>query len=236
MAGLNFPILIILGVLPSILWLVFFLRKDTHPEPNRLILLVFFLGAVVTIPTAVAENWFSSLLEFLPLSPELSRLVFLFFGIALAEELAKYGVVRFTAMRTREVDEPIDLPLYMIVSALGFAALENVLALFGLNGIASSSQVAILSGFRFVGAVFLHAATSGSFGYFLAVGKFQKRHGKKLFALGLFAAVTLHGFFNLTIMREGNGVQLLWPLAIVLTLALFISLALNSLTKTYTHR
>lgn len=230
---MNYSLFLILGILPSIVWLIYYLRKDTHPEPKYMILLVFFWGAVITLPAAFLERGlFSlfgspSLLIITPLS-----LVYIFLGVALVEELFKYGVVRFWVFRSRELDEPIDLPLYMIVSALGFAGLENILALFKLGTIAPVSNIVMLTAFRFVGAVFLHALVSGAFGYFLSLSLFQKTRRYLLFFVGLIVAVSLHGLFNLYIIQDEGAARLLVPIIIIIGLAVFVSLSLRSLKRT----
>lgn len=230
---MNYSLFIILGILPSIVWLVYYLKKDTHPEPNRMILLVFFWGAVVTLPAAFLERGVFSLLgspALLTITP--MSLIYVFFGVALVEELFKYGVVRFWIFHSRELDEPIDLPLYMIVSALGFAGLENILALLKLGTIAPLSNIIMLTAFRFVGAVFLHALVSGAFGYFISLSLFQKTKRRLLFFVGLTVAVSLHGLFNLYIIQGEGVAKFFVPLIIIAGLAVFVSFALRSLKKT----
>ena len=46
---------IILGLLPSFAWLNFFLKEDTHPEPKKLILQTFLLGAFLTVPALIIQ-------------------------------------------------------------------------------------------------------------------------------------------------------------------------------------
>src|SRR3989344_4541791 len=36
---------IILGIIPSFAWLIFFLREDVHPEPNKMIIKVFLAAS-----------------------------------------------------------------------------------------------------------------------------------------------------------------------------------------------
>ena len=53
-----FFLLLILGFIPSLVWLLYYLRKDVNPEPNRLILKVFIGGMLVAPFAAVAETVF----------------------------------------------------------------------------------------------------------------------------------------------------------------------------------
>jgi len=50
-------IFILLGLLPSFAWLFFFLKEDTHPEPKKMIALVFFLGGIFHRPFADVRDF-----------------------------------------------------------------------------------------------------------------------------------------------------------------------------------
>ena len=39
-------IYVILGLLPSLTWLSYYLTKDLHPEPKKMILKIFLWGAL----------------------------------------------------------------------------------------------------------------------------------------------------------------------------------------------
>ena len=121
----------------------------------------------------------------------------------------------------KEVDEPVDFMVYMIVAGLGFAAFENILILLGLGPQAPLSDIVSLSILRLVGATFLHALASGTLGYFLAMAVLRTRWSKLYFAAGLLLVTLLHGFFNIYIIK-GEGIsQIVFPLIILIGLALF---------------
>ncbi|MDO8470817.1 MAG: hypothetical protein Q7S63_02450, partial [bacterium] len=67
---MSYIALFVLGVGPAILWLVYFLRKDSHPEPNRMILIVFLLGMIMTLPAIFLESQSFSLFYKLPVPNE----------------------------------------------------------------------------------------------------------------------------------------------------------------------
>ncbi|MDO8655114.1 MAG: PrsW family glutamic-type intramembrane protease [bacterium] len=215
---MDSSILMFLGVLPSGIWLMYFLRKDVHPEPNRMILLVFAAGMGSALVALAIER--AVLPVFGGLSSPLSAFTSLFIGVALVEELVKYGAVRFTVLNRRVVDEPIDIPLYFIVAGLGFAALENVLVLMGAGVPWNTPEIAGLSALRFLGAVFLHALVSGMLGYFIV--------RNRLFA-GLCSAVILHGLFNWFILKEQGMFQFAVPALIIGVLATTLVYALGQL-------
>ncbi len=49
------------AVIPAIIWLVFFLREDLHPEPRRLLVVTFCFGALVSIPVLGMQVLFQNL-------------------------------------------------------------------------------------------------------------------------------------------------------------------------------
>ncbi|MCP6726973.1 MAG: PrsW family intramembrane metalloprotease [Patescibacteria group bacterium] len=225
------PLAIIFGIVPSLIWLAFYLRTDVHPEPNRMIIKVFFWGMLVTIPAVLIELGLLPFLKSFALSETITFYLYIFIVIALVEEVLKYGVFHFVVLHNKALDEAIDVPLYMIISALGFAALENIFILFGLGFAAPGGDVLALSAFRFVGATLLHALVSGTFGYFIAISILNPR--QRLFAIpiGLGVATFLHGLFNIYIIK-GQGVeQLLYPVLILTGLGIFLFVAFKYLKR-----
>ena len=225
------PLAIIFGIIPSLIWLAFYLRTDVHPEPNRMVIKVFFWGMLATIPAVLIELSVLPFLRFLALPETISFYLYIFIGIALVEEILKYGVFHFKVLYDKALDEAIDIPLYMIISALGFAALENIFILFGLGFAAPGSEVLTLSAFRFLGATLLHALVSGTFGYFIAISILNPRQKLIAIPIGLVVATFLHGLFNVYIIK-GQGVeQLLYPALILVGLAIFMFIAFKRLKR-----
>lgn len=228
---MNYPLFLLFGFIPSLIWLAFYLRKDSHPEPNSMIRKVFFWGMLATIPAIALELSLRSLFSFLPFSEEIILILYIFLGVALVEELLKFLVVRFSVYKNKALDEPLDVMLYMIIAALGFAALENILILFGLGPSSPISNILALTLMRLVGATFLHALASGTFGYFLAHSFLDKKRKWRYFVVGLFLATLLHGLFNFYILKGDGAAKLLVPAIILLGLAIFISLGFRQLKK-----
>lgn len=208
-------ITIIIGILPSILWLLFYLRRDKRPEPNRLILFIFFLGILIA-PIAIAIEYYSGAF----IANLLSRSIFqsvavIFISIALTEELLKYLTVRLTILKNPEFDEPIDAMIYLIVAALGFAAAENIITLFALNSI---GEVAIIGILRFWGATFLHTLASGTLGYHLALSMRKNVFKSKyLIVRGLVIAVAIHGLYNYILLNAGGYYLFIIPPLIIVS-------------------
>ena len=195
---------IFFGLAPSIIWLLYFLRKDVHPESNRMVLKIFFWGILATLPVFLIEIGISEELNRLRIPLILVSALNWFVGIAFVEEICKYLVVRGKVLKNPEFDEPVDAMLYMIIAALGFAALENILVLFpGRETLLFGEifrQTIIISFLRLVGATFLHTLCSGIVGYFLALSFFETKKQSRLVISGLGIATILHGFFNISII------------------------------------
>ncbi len=227
----NYLFFVYFGLMPSFVWLAYYLRKDSHPEPKSMITRVFLLGMLSSIPALFLELGFQSLLERFNLPAQVSYLLFIFVGIALVEELCKFLAVRMSVFSSSALDEPVDIMVYMVISALGFAALENILVLMGLGISAPLTQIAALSGVRFLGATFLHTLASAILGYFLALSYATKK--QRIFnILKAFAfAILLHGGFNFYILESQGYLPFLIPLGIFLITAFFISLAFSRLKK-----
>ena len=127
---------IIFGTLPSLILLFYYLKKDLHPEPKKMILKVFLYGALVTIPVFIIQINLYELLRvlqsftFFSDFPIIISILKWFVVIALIEEVLKYFVIKFVVLKNKELDEPLDIMLYMVVAALGFTAVENILYLF----------------------------------------------------------------------------------------------------------
>jgi len=213
-------ILYVFGLLPSFIWLLFYLRKDVHPESNKQVLEVFLYGMIAAFCAIFIETMFKEVL-----APK--SILYIFIGGALVEEYLKYFVVRFEILKNPELDEPFDVMLYMIISALGFAALENILILSKYHPILELSNTLNITTWRFLTATFLHTLCSGILGYFLALSFFNLKNRKKIFLVGLFLASVLHGLYNLFIIK-GDG----WTSILFLPItAIFILICCKKLKK-----
>ena len=229
---MNYPLYIFFGLAPSVIWLLFFLRKDNHPESNRMVIKIFLYGMLAAIPAALIEIGFFEKITLLQVPISFIQITYVFIGIALTEEMMKYYVVRKKVMGHSEMDEPVDIILYMIISALGFAALENLLILLPLSNPFLFLETAVLSGFRFVGATFLHALCSGLIGYFMAISVAgPKRKRVRTFGLGIILAVLLHGLYDFSIIQLEGNFKFAIPIIILLGLTVFVSWGFRKVKK-----
>jgi len=205
------------GILPVLVWLWFWLREDkNNPEPRRYIFLAFIFGMISALLVLPVEEFLSKLL------PEIGVLPVVVF--AFAEEIFKYFSAYFSSLRKRYMDEPIDAIIYMIVIALGFAALENTL--FLIHSLKTTggniSQAFLVGNMRFIGATLLHTVSSGIIGFFVALSFYKKKILKKryLFA-GVVLSVMLHTFFNFFII-ENSGSRTFITFAIIWSVTILL--------------
>ena len=192
---------IILALLPGFAWLVFYLDEDPHPEPKRLIALAFLAGIIAGL-FAIAIEWFFNKATAHIGVEEFSIISLL--GLALIEELIKFGAAYFAVSKDPRFTEPIDAMIYAIVAALGFATLENI-GTIALMPQQTTFAAAIVqaSSLRFVGATLLHSLSSGIVGYHWALGIIRGKIVRYL-ASGLVIAAILHAAFNYLILNYEN--------------------------------
>ena len=212
----SYPLLILIGSLPSLVWLGWWLKKDAHPEPKSLITKTLLMGVILS-PLAIIFQ-----LLFAQNIPALSDGPAFFLWAAFVEELVKYWAVAAIAMRSAEMDEPVDVMIYMLTAALGFAAMENILV---INRVFAEGVAATIGvwGLRFAGATLLHLLSSALFGYFIALGWFWPKSRRFLFLTGLFLATTVHWVFNLFISSAHEGASLGFSTALLIALAFLVS-------------
>lgn len=186
------------GIIPALIWLLFWLREDRrHPEPRGRIFITFLAGML-------------SVLAVLPLEHLVQEhvgggLFTLFLLWAIIEETLKFIFAYFAGLHNRECDEPIDPIIYMITAALGFAALENALFLLTPIGDGLLAQSIMTGNMRFIGASVLHTLASGIIGVALAFSFYKAKKVKRWFVfIGLILAIALHTFFNFSIIGQTN--------------------------------
>jgi protease PrsW len=226
---------IIFGIIPSLTWLSYYLRKDVHPESNSMIVKIFFWGVAVTLPVFFVQIGLKELLDRTNASSLAYNLVYWFLIISLSEELFKYLVIKTKIINRPDLDEPLDIMLYMVIAALGFAALENILYLFAPAGQLSFNELVnrtlVISFIRFIGATFLHTLCSGVVGYFLALSFCETKKRLLYVFSGLFMAVVLHGAYDFSIMTLEGPAKLAIPISILIILAGLVFTGFEKLKK-----
>jgi protease PrsW len=221
---MNYFFLLFFALLPSIVWLLYYLKKDIHPEPKRVIFYVFLAGAFFALigyffQKTASPLFFSFAKEiFLPISVII--FFYRFIIVAFSEELLKYFAFSFTAKKHTGIDEPMDFIIYMITAGLGFAALENIIIFLSLD--INVLEMALTSVIRFVSGTLLHATVSGIMGVFLIYACRLNR--KSFIPLGLFFVTFLHGIYNILAEKIEEWSLIYFLLFFILFFFLLISL------------
>ena len=204
---------VFVGFLPGFAWLLFYLKEDIHPEPRRLIASTFVLGMASAAVALIAETVLN--IGVLPVLGIARLSVISLIAISLIEELAKFGAAYISVNKSPYFDEPVDAMIYMVAAALGFATIENLGAITGVNTAQGAfiSSIFHITSLRFVGATLLHSLASACIGYFWALD-IRDFKLKKYIYIGLAVATGLHTIFNYLIIQYGNLMYILVFLSI----------------------
>lgn len=218
---------IVFGFIPPVLWLWFWIREDLHAEPRREILIVFFAGFAVVAAAIFLENYFFGVnkyfKEIFGYSTALFQILNIM-GFAFIEEGCKLFAAVFTALRSKYFDEPVDAMIYMVTAAMGFAALENML--FIADSLQTSlNQTILVSAFRFINAILLHASTAILIGAGLAFSYFHHERRWKELGGAIILGTLLHASYNFFIINSIERIAGVPGQVIATTLVLFGAIA-----------
>ncbi len=180
--------LILVSVIPGVLWMTYFYRKDKYePEPKKLIIKVFIGGMLMVVPAGTLELLGKEgLMQARTSGNILLIFIYSFFFIGLIEEGLKFLLLAFLVSR-KELNEPVDGIVYGITVGLGFAVLENLFYTEALG-----FQVGL---WRAVIACLAHAAFTGWGGYFLTAGLSRIKIMYR-FLIGWAVAMFWHGLYD----------------------------------------
>src|SRR3989304_6603096 len=214
---LAYPISIavVASSISILIWVWFWTRKQSLD--NKSAIFVFVGGAIAVLFALPFQKAFSI---FIPGSPPI--VLFLW---ATVEEVIKLSVV-LCAIKFLKIDRAKTL-IYMIVAALGFAALENVLYVVGPLIGEDTTRSVITGNLRFIGASLLHVVASSIIGVALAFSFYiSVRKRAVITTLALTLAIVFHAIFNLSVIHWDNwgtifSFFITWVLALVLIYLVF---------------
>lgn len=182
-----FELLAASAVVPSLLLIWYFHRRDVNPEPGRVVWTTFFLGVLTVIPVLLVDWPIAAALGH-PASPIAAGFGEAFFVAAIPEEFFKFLVLWLYASRHKEFDEPMDGIVYGAIASLGFATFENILYVSsGGFGAALMRAITAVPGHAFMGAIA---------GYYVGQAKFAPQRRVRLMVQGYLTAVILHGLYD----------------------------------------
>lgn len=204
------------GILPSLFWLWFWLKEENKkPEPKTILSMVFVTGIFAVILVLPIQKFILTYVDNVN-----GKLVLW----AATEEILKFLAVFVVIYKTKYDHKPIDWPIYLVTSALGFAALENTLFLIKPLSMGDNTLGFLTGGLRFLGSTLLHAVASGVLGLFIGFSLHKRIFSREFyFIVGLSLAIALHSIFNFFIIENsGNDFlkvfALLWIVAIIVML------------------
>ena len=188
-------LVLIFSLVPTLLLVAFVLytdRKSKEPVKNVVLCL---LSGILTISVA---GYFENLVM-----PYFSNNTILTFIWAFIEELSKIAIFFLFIFDNKHYDDIYDGIVYMMLIALSFAGLENIMYAFSESTINDSISLALMRDFT---TVPLHVICGIVIGYFMSLGSFSKSKDKKIinFSLAIVVPSLIHGSFNFLMNFLGN--------------------------------
>ncbi len=200
-SSISFTIYV--ALIPSILICLFIYHTDVdEKEPIKMLLSLFFIGALITIPAVFFEQVIisSTKLDY----KNVKDCFFLaFLVIGLVEEGYKFLVLLISSWKSKEFNYKYDAIVYGVFISLGFAALENIVYVYK-----SDLIIALYRGLISVPAHAFYAVASG---FFIGMAKeksIKYENGKAIYylLLAFIIPVLLHGTFDF-ILLMGNSIM-----------------------------
>lgn len=207
--------LLITAITPGIALGLIIYWFDRHDrEPIRMLLKVFIMGIISVIPTIIVENL---LISFNIFGGILGAGYTAFIVAGLVEEFMKRQVVIKQVYFNPVFNEKLDGIVYCVMSALGFATIENIMyVVFRFSDVES---IGLYRAFLSVPAHMLFAITMG---YYLSLSKFAatEEQSRYFYKKSLTIPVILHGIFDFILM---SGIELLMFLFIPFVIYLWVT-------------
>jgi RsiW-degrading membrane proteinase PrsW (M82 family) len=181
--------LFLMAIAPIFAVIIYIYIHDKYEkEPIGLLIINFFLGAVVSVLIVLLLYLFTG--QFITVTDKFSiwqQFIQAFVVVGLSEEFSKYIIVKYAAQKNKAFNDPYDGIVYAVMVSMGFACTENIMYV-----LSSGYEVALLRAFTAVPA---HAAFGVLMGYFMGKAKFSN-HRFKLNMAGLGLAVLFHGAYD----------------------------------------
>lgn len=185
--------LTLLAILPIIFLCKKIYKLDTkESEPVSLLFKIFLFGCLSIIPAIILEI---VVLVILSMTMDVTTIQFImvenFVGVALIEECCKYTACKFASFKHKAFNYTFDGVVYCVVSALGFACIENIMYVFQYG-----FQVAIVRAFL---AIPGHTIFGIVMGYYYTKVKQASLRGASTYKytlLALLVPTCIHGTYD----------------------------------------
>lgn len=194
-------ILLIAALLPVIALGYYIYIKDTHTEPTDLLLKIFGMGCLIVIPVLIIEIILGHFFPSEGIYNFMKVFINTFISVAIVEEAFKWIVTKKYGYNSDAFDEIYDIIVYAVFASLGFAAVENVLYVFG-GGLATAFVRALLS-------IPGHTCFGVLMGYYLAKAKINSNSGNyflcnKNMILSLLLPTIGHTIYDAILLFSNN--------------------------------
>ncbi len=206
--------LIALALLPAIALVVWIYRQDrVEKEPKGLLWKVFLFGVLSVIPAMILEILLEEVfLVFVDEDTLCYVILDNFIGVAMIEELCKMKAAKRAAWEHPAFNYKFDAVVYCVTSALGFAAIENVMYCMDAD-IETAVTRALLS-------VPSHAIDGVIMGYFFGVAKEaelvgNRRRRKRYLRLSVFMPMIEHGIYDTALSLDSDWILLFFFLFVI---------------------
>ena len=206
--------LIAVALLPAIALVVWIYRQDrVEKEPKGLLWKVFLFGVLSVIPAMILEILLEEVfLVFVDEDTLCYVILDNFIGVAMIEELCKMKAAKRAAWKHPAFNYKFDAVVYCVTSALGFAAIENVMYCMDAD-IETAVTRALLS-------VPSHAIDGVIMGYFFGVAKEaelvgNRRRRKRYLRLSVFMPMIEHGIYDTALSLDSDWILLFFFLFVI---------------------
>lgn len=179
---------ILAAVAPAIVLAVIMIRKDRQREPLRWLLAAVGLGVLVVAGVLLLD---STVLPDIQTDTFLGAFLTSFISAAIPEEGLKFLALLFLANRCRHFDEHFDGIVYAVCIGMGFAAVENILYLFG-----AGEEWMFVGISRALMSVPMHYFFAVIMGSFFSFGWFDKSRRKYYLTIALLFPIAVHGVYD----------------------------------------
>ena len=214
---MNFVTLLMLGFLPAMVLFAFIYFKDRRePEPAGKLLKAFLFG-VLSIPLTLV---LCGVIEFIwPNVYSSGSLIGTaydaFATAAIPEEAAKLVMLMLVLRNNKHFNEKLDGIVYAVCVTLGFAAVENVMYLFG-----DGDDVLFLAVLRGLLSVPTHFLCGVLMGYFVSLAKFYPKYRNRNMMLAFVVPMLAHGIYDWLLMYGGGDGSSLFSVLFISVLVL----------------
>ena len=208
-----------------LIWFVFLYRMDIYEkEKISLLIFIFIFGALLANVSLLVYDYFHFYLDFYLTGDKTNDLLFSIFGIGFIEETIKLIPFLFVYIFMRkQLDEPYDYLLFIMISALGFSFVENMMY-FDKGVVHTISVRAVVSS---IAHLFFSATLV--YGIILSKCKYQK-YAWGLVPLYYVLAIVSHGLFDYLLFFNYEILFAFYFLIITKIFLTYINNALNNST------